>query len=401
MAKILIGWESGGGFGHAVLMRMAARELKARGHEPVLAMKDVIEPAPMLKDEDYPVIQGPYYNRPTPPHFRPFTAATFADILAVTGFWNVDELAALLRAWDSLFDVVRPDVVLAEYAPIMVLAARGRYPTVMYGTGFTMPPTDVEQYPRLQPKTKITMPEADVLAVVQEAQRRRGAPVPKRLPEIFECDHRFPCCFPELDPYRDVRREPVTPPLGELPPPSAPPKEAGFFAYLAADAKRLGRALSGFIKSGVPGGVFLRAPPPALKAQLKQTKLTLYEEPVPLEQAFAKARVVVHHGGAGTAEACLTAGRPQMIFPRHLEQTLTARALQSLGAGLYVPRDATDEMIAKALRKMATDDEMSARAAALSKDIAARGPRPGVTPIVDACESLLAGGRAAGAASRK
>lgn len=395
MAKILIGWESGGGFGHVSRMRMAARALKARGHEPVLAVKDLIEPAPLVKDEPYPVLQGPYYARPTPARFQPFAAATFADILAAIGFFDADELSSVLRGWDALFDVVRPDLVLAEYAPIMVLAARGRFPTVMYGSGFTVPPADLSEYPRLQPRVKVSMAEPDVLAVVQEAQRRRGGPVPERLAEIFDCGHRFPCTFPELDPYRQIRHEPVIPPLGDLPPPSAAPKEGRFFAYLAADAPKLERKISALVKSGVPGGIFLRAPSAELKAKLKNTNLALYDEPPPLKDVLPDVRFVVHHGGAGTCEACLTAGRPQIVFPRHLEQTLSAGSLNALGVGVSAVREMDEAVMAGAVRKMAGDDAILERAVALSRDIAARGPRPGVTPIVDACEQLLRRPRAA------
>jgi rhamnosyltransferase subunit B len=395
MAKILIGWESGGGFGHVARIRLVARELKARGHEPILALRDVVEPAPMLAGEPYPVLQGPHWARGTPQRFSPFSAATFADILAVIGFADADDLSANLRAWDALFSVVRPDLVLAEYAPMMVLAARGRFPTVLFGSGFTVPPADLALYPRLQSRVKISMPEAEVLAVVQEAQKRRGGPVPQRLSEIFACDYRFPCTFPELDPYRPLRREPVIPPLSDLPPPSPPPAEPRFFAYLAAEAPGLPRFVLGLVKSGVPGGIFLRRPAQDFKDALKKTRLTLYEEPQPLAEVLANAKFVIHHGGAGTSEACLTSGRPQVIFPRHLEQTMTARSLRALGAAIMVKRDMNEELVAKAVREFADNAAALDRATALSHEIAARGPRPGVAPIVAACEALLSRPRAA------
>jgi rhamnosyltransferase subunit B len=387
MAKILIGWESGGGFGHVTRIRLAARELKARGHEPVLALRDVVEPAPLLDRESYPVLQGPCWSRPTPARFA---AATFADILSVTGFADAGDLSALLRAWDGLFSVVRPDLVLAEYAPMMVLAARGKFPTVMFGSGFTVPPADLALYPRLQPRVKVSMPEAEVLAVVQEAQKRRGGPVPQKLSEIFACERRFPCTFPELDPYRAVRREPLIPPLSDLPPPMKPPAKPRFFAYLAADAHGLPRFISGLVKSGVPGGMFLRRPAKAFKDAMKKTNVTLYEDPQPMAEVLAGSSFVVHHGGAGTSEACLTSGRPQVLFPRHLEQSLTARSLRTAGVAITIGRDTAVETMAKEIREFAENKAALGRAAALSHEIAARGPRPGVAPIVDACEELLA-----------
>lgn len=38
------------------------------------------------------------------------------------------------------------------------------------------------------------------------------------------------------------------------------------------------------------------------------------------QQVFARASVVIHHGGAGTAHACLAAGVPMIIVPRGIDQ---------------------------------------------------------------------------------
>lgn len=385
-----MGWESGAGFGHVAPMRLVARALLARGHKPVMALRDVVEPAPMLKDEPYPILQGPFWGRAAMGlGGKPFSAATFADILAVGGFGNADELSAMMKACDALIDVVRPDLVIAEYAPMLALAARGRVPAILFGTGFTVPPADLPVYPRIQAKVPHTMLQEKVLAVVQEVQKRRGKPVPKTLPEILACDRRFPCTFPEVDPYRSVRREAVLAPLGDLPPPSPAPAKPRFFAYLAADAAGLQRVVLALGKSGVPGGIFLRNPPPRLKEELGKTNLVLYDGPQPMTEVMRDASFIVHHGGAGTTEACLAAGRGQLLFPRHLEQWTTARALRSLGVADTITRDMTEEAVIESVRKFANDPQWNVRAGAVSADIASRGPRPGVAPIVDAGEELM------------
>ena len=356
----------------------------------------MIEPGHFLKDEPYPILQGPTWTRPAPSvRGRPFSAASFADILAVTGFSNADELMAMLRAWDGLLNYVRPDVVVAEYAPLLVLATRGRIPTIFFGTGFTVPPANVPQYPALQPKIEPIMPAERILANVQEVQRRRRAPVPPTLPAVLACERRFACTFPEIDPYRQVRREPVIPPLEDLPPVLPPPQEPRFFAYLAADAPGLNKMLGGIVKSGVAGSIFLRHPSPQLKEAVKKTRITLFEEPQPLAVALRDASFVIHHGGAGTSEACLTAGRVQILFPRHLEQSLTAAALRDQGIALVIGRNATEDAVAGAVKQAATDIAAIERAQRLAQTIAARGPRPGVAPIIAACEELLATRRAA------
>ncbi|MFZ0693880.1 MAG: nucleotide disphospho-sugar-binding domain-containing protein [Alphaproteobacteria bacterium] len=398
MAKILMGWESGNGFGHVARMRPIARELTERGHQVVMSLRDVVETAPMLKDEPYPIFQGPYWSRPAPnsSRGRPFSAASYSDILAVSGFANADDLAAMVRAWDGIFEIVRPDIVLSEYAPILVLAARGRFPTILFGNGFVTPPADLPVYPRLQTNVEPVMPQEQVLAVVREVQNRRGAPVPETLPSIFACERRFPCSFPELDPYRKVRREALLPPLSNRLSPLPPPASPRFFAYLAADAPGITTIFSALAKSGVPGGLFLRSPSRRLKDALGKTTITLYEEPPPLPEVLRDASFVIHHGGAGTTEACLTAGRTQILFPRHLEQSMTAATLRGQGIALVIPRNASEDTIAGMVKQAATDVAAFARAQRVAHTIAARDPSPGIAPIIAACEELLAAQRAAG-----
>ena len=303
----------------------------------------------------------------------------------------------MLRPWDSLFDLLQPDLILAEYAPSMVLAARGRIPTVMFGTGFTMPPANTPDYPPLQTDVEPIMPQERILAVVQEVQRRRNRPVPAALPEVLACERRFPCTFPEIDPYRAVRREATIPPLGDLPPPLPLPNEIRVFAYLAGDVAGLPKLIGGLAKTGISTGIFVRRISAALRETIKKTQLRLFDEPVPLAQVLPHVTAVLHHGGSGTTEACLTAGRAQILTPRHLEQGLTSRALRELGVGVTLAKDAAEDAVADTVKLVAKDAKSHERAIALAQQIAGRGPRPGIHPIIAACEELAARPRAAAA----
>lgn len=391
-----MGWENGGGFGHVAQMRPIARALTERGHQVVMSLRDVVETAPMLKEERYPIFQGPHWSRPAPNNSRgrPFSAATYSDILAVSGFANANDLAAMVRAWDAIFEIVRPDIVLSEYAPILVLAARGRFPTVLFGNGFVTPPADLPVYPPLQSNIEPIMAQEQVLAVVKEVQRQRRAPVPETLPGIFACERRFPCTFPELDPYRGVRRETLLPPLSDRLSPLPPPSSPRFFAYLAADAPGITTVLSALAKSGVPGGLFLRSPSQRLKEALSKTAITVYDEPQPLPEVLREASFVIHHASLGTTEACLSAGRPQLVVPRDLEKALIANSLRALGVGFAIRREMKEDAIIETIRRFSNDKPSRERATAVAAEIAARGPSPGIGPIIAACEELLAAKRA-------
>ncbi|PMW04007.1 hypothetical protein C1X40_34350, partial [Pseudomonas sp. GW456-11-11-14-TSB2] len=49
-------------------------------------------------------------------------------------------LGPVVRAWSRMLDDVKPDIVLAEFAPSLRIAAYGRTPTIMVGSGWTIPP---------------------------------------------------------------------------------------------------------------------------------------------------------------------------------------------------------------------------------------------------------------------
>ncbi len=54
-----MGWEMGGGLGHVVPLLAVARGLREHGHRPVLALRDVVEPAFLLRQDGFPVLQAP------------------------------------------------------------------------------------------------------------------------------------------------------------------------------------------------------------------------------------------------------------------------------------------------------------------------------------------------------
>jgi len=99
---ILLAWELGAGFGHVGPLVRLAQALASCGHRPVLALRDVVAPRPLLADAPFEVLQAPVWHRPAPPRGRSFAFAGYADILATAGFAREEELAALIAAWDAL-----------------------------------------------------------------------------------------------------------------------------------------------------------------------------------------------------------------------------------------------------------------------------------------------------------
>lgn len=88
---------------------------------------------------------------------------------------------------------------------------------------------------------------------------------------------------------------------------------------------------------------------------------------------YPRCRGVVHHGGAGTTAAALRAGVPALVVPFHGDQPFWGRRVHAAGAGPrpILRRELSVDGLAAALRTLATDDAMAARAARLGEAIRA------------------------------
>jgi hypothetical protein len=257
------------------------------------------------------------------------------------------------------------------------------------GNGFTVPPADRPTFPTLVANQRPTASEAQLLAVVQEVQRRRGRPAPATLPGLFAAAECFVAALPELDPYRPVRKEPQLGPLETLggPLPDAP---AGYFAYLSLDVPQIDGVLNGLARSGFPGAVYLRGADAGPRDRLRGQGLNVLDGPTPLGEMLAKVSAVVHHGGVGVAQHALAAGRPQLIFPEHLEHVLYGQLLQQLGAGAAWSGGVAPDGVARALQLVLSDPRLTRQSREAARAIQARGQANSLPRIVDRCFALAA-----------
>lgn len=108
---------------------------------------------------------------------------------------------------------------------------------------------------------------------------------------------------------------------------------------------------------------------------------------VPHDWLFPQMAAVVHHGGAGTTGAALTAGVPSVVVPFAVDQPFWASRVVALDVGPRpIPRKRlTSENLGAALRTATTDDAMARRAADLGTRIRAEN---GVATAVRHLESF-------------
>ncbi len=385
---VLLGWELGGGFGHVRPLLAVAQALADDGHRPVFALKDVLSPWAAFRDAPWPVLLAPSWVKPPEPG-KPTSPASFGDVLAVHGYASADVLASLVACWDGILGATRPDLVLCDFSPTLVLTATGRVPVVDVGNGYCQPPYHLPSFPKSFEDREPAYPEADTLRVVRAVMGDRLRPGTDTLPAAFAGAERCVTVFPELDPYRGLRTESCLGPLDPMPPPLPPPATPRFFAYLAAEVASTEPALRLLAKGGFAGEAYVRGSEPDLRDRLRADGLTVHDRPVPLADAFARCGVLVHHGGLSAGEAALCAGRPQLLLPIHGEHILNATALHKLGTAHFLAGEYPASDVLEAVRQLTFEPKFHRRAADLAAHFARMPLGTALQTVRDRCRTLL------------
>ncbi len=392
MGKVLLGWEMGLGIGYAVRLLDIARALSAVGHQPVLALHNLEQTWKLSIDDPFPVIQAPkVVGRLDPETTRHgFRPTGFADLMACNGFGSYDHLIGLVRSWCGTIDVVKPDLIVAEFSPLLALAAFGRIPAVLVSHGYSLPPVEAATFPRLTRRQPAYADQAKMLERVDRVQRRLGHPRPERLTTLYRGEARFILTLPELDPYRADRREPISGPLERLPdlaPELAAPR---FYAYLAEDRQEVDAALRGLADSGLPGEIYVRDTSLNINAgYLAARGIELLPAAPALEDVVKRASVIVNHASINTVQSCIGAGRPQLLIPIKLDQAYIAAAAQEIGLGLNLAREVTPEKVTSAVQALAGDRARAETVAAYAEQVRARKQHGQLPRLVARCSELL------------
>ncbi|HVL00691.1 MAG TPA: hypothetical protein VM553_12805, partial [Dongiaceae bacterium] len=135
--KILCAWEMGGDLGHVSRLAGLARELLMRGFDVTVALKDLSRCHRFFADLDVTLVQAPVWL-PRITMQRPI--ACLPDTLLLNGYLEPDPLHALVRSWQSLISLVKPDLLICDYSPTAMLAGHASgLPQILVGTGFSEP----------------------------------------------------------------------------------------------------------------------------------------------------------------------------------------------------------------------------------------------------------------------
>lgn len=366
MSRILLAWELGGGFGHLASLRIAARQLRALGHDCVFAVRLLENAAEFLEPELGPVLQAPVRlgSGRNPVALQ----LSYASLLHNTGFDDPRGLAARIAAWRELMRACRIERVVVDHSPIALIAAHSLgLPAAAIGTGFDLPPA-VAPFPSFQPwapvpHEQLVRNEEQVLLELNQALERLRLPPCDSLQAIYgDCSRALLTC-PELDHYDAPRTEPY---LGvpDYAQGAAPQWPAGggprVIAYLRAHPQ-LDTMLKALAASKTR--VLLRI------AEIEPDKLRAYLRPgfeivghsIDLRRAAQECDAYLHYAAHGTVAELLLAGKPGVLWPDNVERWLVGRRAGQLGAAVVAPHQGAFD-VGAALQRALDDPGLAANA---------------------------------------
>jgi UDP:flavonoid glycosyltransferase YjiC (YdhE family) len=261
---------------------------------------------------------------------------------------------------------LRIDAVLANHAPVPLIAARALgLPRGQFGASFVVPPA-VTPFPGFQPQLNVAEEvlrnnEAKVLGALNQAlERLRLAPL-ERLQQIIEGSHSRIFGYAELDAYGAQLREPgshlgvADQSYGDAPPWSAQPGPR-VFAYLRA-FNHLEPLMKALQASRLNLLVRVADMAPEKLQPFLRPGMVITGRSVHLRQAAEQCDAMIHYGPDGSTAEMLLAGKPGLLLPIDVEKVLVAWRAQQVGAVLVSEgRDA--QKIGGLLEQLVEDDSL-------------------------------------------
>jgi len=373
MTRVLLAWEAGAGRGHVVTLSRVARALAGLAEcDAALGWSEHAGEIAPWCEAVYPGVSLPYRRearkaRGAPPN------ATWADYLNDVGFADGERLRANVAWWLDTFARRRIGLLVGDYAPCALLAARiAGIPALAIGTGYGVPPARMPEFPVFLPEyAEREADEAALVAGINHVLGPLGLPPLAALPQVYARAGELVRTLPLLDPYAAWRE-----PGAWLPPVAdfgghADGSGSTAFCYFSTTELASEGLVDALCACRLPLRGFLPGAPDAVRARLAAAGMRIERAPVPVEEIVRTSRLVLNSGQHGILCLALAAGLPQLCLPQHLEQLFHARRAEAAGVARVVwPRSAPGETIGHAIRAAWDDAAMAGRARALARELA-------------------------------
>jgi UDP:flavonoid glycosyltransferase YjiC (YdhE family) len=390
-STVFLTWELGGGRGHLGPLRELAERLLHRGHRVCLASRNVVAAREIFADLPVNVFQSPGLPARLTNHIS--QVHSFVDILHNVGFGTAKDLLALAAAWSSLYEVIRPDVIVFDHSPTALAASYGySVKRVLIGTGFACPPPGYEDSDLrswLPASSRRGTNSTEVLKNVNLLRQQQRLPEFDSVGDLYAAvDATLLATFPELDHFAErlTGRH-----LGVFPLPRGPapvwPRKARRRAFIYHKPhSHLDKLVDELTRQNVATILYTGGEDEATIRQYSTEYVSVATCPVDLPSAMNDADFAVLNGTHATTVAALLAGKPSIHYPLVLEQWMFAQRVKQIRAGLVVPANSPSPLAS--IIEQATS-EICAGAAEFAAKYTGFDPRLSLDSAVASIESTI------------
>ena len=397
MATIALIWELGSDYGHIGRFLPIALELKARGHRPVMILRDISRADEMLGRHGIEYLQAPLWLPPVQGLPAPIN---FTESLFLFGFLQPGGLLSVLRAWRAVLALLKPDLLIFDHAPTALLASRGLgLPRLVTGNSFAVPPrrTPLPLYEWWNPKAGVPQRELDceerLLRNANHALSALGAPPMTCVADLYDAEVTHITGAPELDVYGPRDAACYVGAINALDQGVEPRWPAGparrVFAYLKPRYMHFDAVVTALAR--LDASVLVFAPGLARQnmLRLQAANLAFSTEPLRMRSVREQVEMAVCHAG-GMVDVMLQAGRPVFLLPMQMEQTMTSRRVDELGCGLFHIAQQGPRELEKGLKRVFSTPAYAEHALAYQQRNANFTQAFAMERMIGGCEALLA-----------
>jgi len=243
-------------------------------------------------------------------------------------------LTAMIQSWRNLYDIIKPDIIIFDYSPTAMLAARNiDAKRVAIGTGFHLPP-DTAPVPgiwaelgREQDHLGLIEFESKILVPINEALSLNKIEPLENFCDLLKTDVKLFRSFSEMDHYQSRENAIYSGVLKSAP--GAEPKWPGksgpkIFAYLKP-FKALPQLLTHLNRKKYPTLIYGDGLSARLKKEYASGTLHFSEQRLDMKSIGETADVAITNSGHGGACELLLSGVPSLLLPLNLEQHMVAQ----------------------------------------------------------------------------
>jgi hypothetical protein len=321
-------------------LRPLAISLLARGHRVCFAARDLSNVSKVFGELDVQFVQAPWNSNRTQ-IIQP--VITYADLLLNVGFAAETSLTSHVKAWQSLFQLIKPDLVICDNSPTALLAARGeRFVITTVSSGFFCP-VDESPLRHLRPlapefHSRARDNEHRLLDVLNQNLAHRSLPPLDRVTQLYHDEriHHFLLTFAELDHFtgRPQTKYWGTWPFGMSGAGFERPAQGNcVFAYLKP-FPALMNVLEDLSTAPFRTVAYVAGLNDQDRNRLQSASLHLSTSPINITEAAEKCNAALTNATHATCIAMLLKGKPLIHVPQFFEQQLFAEATGRLGVSV-------------------------------------------------------------------